>query len=151
MPLLDHFHPPVQGRYPWESLHGSWATRLADLLNDQWLSPEYLAVPQAHAGGMLEIDVATFEQEPEPADTSGNGTRTATLPARVWTPPKPRTMPGVFPDSFEVKIFQGSGGWTLVGAIEIVSPGNKDRADKRRAFATKCASYLYQGVSVVVI
>jgi hypothetical protein len=38
-----------------------------------------------------------------------------------------------------------------VGAIELVSPGNKDRAEERLAFATRCANYLYQGVSVVLI
>ena len=60
-------------------------------------------------------------------------------------------MPAVFPDSFEVRIFSISGGRTLVAAIELISPGNKDRADKRLAFATKCASYLNQGVAVVLI
>jgi hypothetical protein len=37
MPLLDHFHPPLQLQYPWDSFHSSWATRLADALNDEWL------------------------------------------------------------------------------------------------------------------
>ena len=60
-------------------------------------------------------------------------------------------MPAVFPDSFEVKIFQTISGLTLVGAIELVSPANKDRPEQRRAFATKCASYLHQGVSLVII
>jgi hypothetical protein len=60
-------------------------------------------------------------------------------------------MPAVFPDTFEVRIFTTSGGLTLVAAIELVSPGNKDRPEERRAFATKCASYLYQGVSLIII
>src|SRR5207249_1870815 len=29
--------------------------------------------------------------------------------------------------------------------------GNKDRATERRGFAAKCASYLYQGISLIVI
>jgi hypothetical protein len=40
---------------------------------------------------------------------------------------------------------------TLVGVIELVSPGNKDRPAERLAFATKCASYLAQGVSLIVM
>jgi hypothetical protein len=60
-------------------------------------------------------------------------------------------MPAVFPDSFEVRVFSMSGGRTLVAAIELISPGNKDRLDKRQAFAAKCASYLHQGIAVVVI
>jgi hypothetical protein len=39
----------------------------------------------------------------------------------------------------------------LVAAIELISPGNKDRASERKAFATKCASYLYQGISVIIV
>ena len=38
-----------------------------------------------------------------------------------------------------------------MAAIELVSPGNKDREGHRHAFAIKCASYLCQGVSLVVI
>jgi hypothetical protein len=39
----------------------------------------------------------------------------------------------------------------LVAAIELVSPANKDRPSHRRAFAAKCAAYLQQNVSVVVV
>jgi hypothetical protein len=60
-------------------------------------------------------------------------------------------MPAVFPDTFEVRVFSTTGGLILVGAIELISPGNKDRPEERRAFATKCASYLHQGVSLVLI
>jgi hypothetical protein len=40
---------------------------------------------------------------------------------------------------------------TLVAAIELISPGNKDRPETRRAFAAKCASYLQQGVGLVIV
>jgi hypothetical protein len=39
----------------------------------------------------------------------------------------------------------------LVAAIELVSPANKDRPAARRAFAIKCASYLLQGVGLVIV
>jgi hypothetical protein len=151
MPLLDHFHPPVQRRYPWRSFHASWATRIADLLNDQWLPSEFVAAEYSQGGTRLEIDVATYEQDDASAASSPNGPATRTLP-RAWTPPAPpRTMPAVFPESFEVRVFDTSDGLTLVGAIELISPGNKDRGAERQAFAAKCASYLSQGVSVVII
>jgi hypothetical protein len=38
-----------------------------------------------------------------------------------------------------------------VAAVELVSPRNKDRADSRRAFLDKCAAYLREGVSLVVV
>jgi Protein of unknown function (DUF4058) len=152
MPLLDHFHSPVELRYPWESFHSSWATRLADGLNEDWLPPEFLAVENTHAGARLEIDVATIQQAPQHHAPQSNGPPVATAAPRVYTPPVPaRVMPAVFPDSFEVRVYSNPGGFTLVGAIELISPGNKDRPDERRAFATKCASFLHQGVSVVII
>jgi Protein of unknown function (DUF4058) len=151
MPLLDHFHPPLSTKYPWDSFHSGWATRIADELNEQWLPPDFLAAEHTHAGPSLEIDIATFERPSTAPPAPRNGPQTVTLP-RTWTPPTPaHQLLASFPDNFEVKIISTSGGQALVGAIELVSPGNKDRADERRAFAGKCASYLHQGVSVVVI
>jgi hypothetical protein len=62
MPLLDHFRPPVKLKYPWESFHAGWATRIADALNEL-LPEEFVAAEHTHAGGALEIDVATMEQD----------------------------------------------------------------------------------------
>jgi hypothetical protein len=153
MPLLDHFHPPVHPRHHWESFHSNWATRLADALNEKWLPPEFLAEEYTHTGTHLEIDVATFEQSSARSESSPNGIPpTATISPPVWAPPAAtHTMPAVFPESFEVRIFANTGGLSLVAAIELISPGNKDRPEERRAFATKCASYLYQGISLIII
>ena len=57
----------------------------------------------------------------------------------------------MFPDTFEVRVLSTDAGPKLVAAIELVSPGNKDRPAERKAFATKCASYLYAGVSVIIV
>jgi hypothetical protein len=54
-------------------------------------------------------------------------------------------------DVYEVRVFREEGGLTLRAAIELVSPANKDRPSHRRAFAAKCATYLAQGASVIVI
>jgi hypothetical protein len=50
-----------------------------------------------------------------------------------------------------VEVLSAEGGRTLVAAIELVSPGNKDRPAKRRLFAAKCATYLSRGVGLVII
>ncbi len=150
MPLLDHFQAPIYPRHAWESFHSNWATRLADILNDRWLPPEYLAEETRHGGARLEIDVATYHEPTTPRPV--NGQSTATLAAPAWSPPQAQgTMPAVFPPTFEVRVFSTLASNSLVAAIELISPANKDRADERRAFACKCASYLHQGVSLVII
>ncbi len=148
MPLLDHFHPPLSTERRWESFHSSWATRLADALTERWLPPNYIAEEHAHLGPSLEIDVATLERD---AAAEGGGA-VATVGPQVWAPPAPDgVLPSVVPDTFEVRVLCTDTGPKLVAAIELVSPGNKDRPAERRAFAAKCAGYLFQGVSVVVV
>ena len=50
MPLLGHFHPPLSDRRPWESFHTTWASALADSLNQDVLPEGYIALEQVHAG-----------------------------------------------------------------------------------------------------
>jgi hypothetical protein len=150
MPLLDHFHPPLFPHRHWESFYTTWAGTLADVLNETLLPEGYFAEETTHLGPRVEIDVATFGEGA--GDTAATGGRTITAPARVWTPPAPVvTLPAAFPDSFEVLLFESEGGARLVAAIELVSPANKDRDSKRRAFAIKCASYLARGISLVIV
>ncbi len=150
MPLLDHFRSPLYPRHHWESFHSNWATRIADALNER-LPPEFMAEEHTSAGARLEIDVATYQDQGPAAAPPPNGAATATA-AQAWAPPAaPHTIPATFPDAFEVRVFATTGGLTLVGAIELISPGNKDRTEERHAFAVKCSSYLFQGVSLIVI
>lgn len=155
MPLRDHFRPPLHPRYGWETTHAAWLGSIADVLN-RTLPPGYFAADQRHAGAAVEIDVATFEITDAAADgpdrhPGGNGVAVAARPA-AWAPPAPAaTVPAAFADDFELRVVSELDGLRLVAAVEMVSPRNKDRPDARRAFAAKCASYLYQGVSVVVV
>ena len=45
----------------------------------------------------------------------------------------------------------GRRGMRLVAVVELVSPGNKDRAEHRQAFVTKCAAYLQEQVNVILV
>ena len=151
MPLLDHFHPPLASRRHWESFHVNWAGALADVLNESLLPQGYFAEEHVHSGAAVEINVATFE-ESSSVFVAGAAGSIATLPARVWSPGAPTmVIPAAFPDGFEVLVFNSEGGARLVAAIELVSPSNKDRGAHRRTFAIKCASYLCQGVSLIVV
>ncbi len=147
MPLNDHFHPPWSLRRPWEGFHGAWATAIAFHLNGGLLPADYYAMPLVQVVGGVEVDVGGC-QERTGGDVS-NGTATA-----IWAPPQPAlTLPldVADADSFEVQVLRDFGGPQLRAAIELLSPGNKDRPAARRAFAEKCATYLRRGVSVIIV
>lgn len=145
MPLLDHFHAPVSERRSWEGFQVPWAAVIVETLNRDVLAEEYFADMQVHVGSQVEIDVATLE---EPVGRPGEGDR----PVAAWALPEPgMVIPAVFPDEIEVQIYATTTGAKLVAAVELVSPGNKDRPEARRAFAAKCASYLTRGIGLVIV
>ena len=163
MPLRDHFHNPMKDYCPWTSFHATWSVKMAERLNAKLRTKDYRAHPEVHLGTQVEVDVGTFERDRGPASfdphgpngangaNGGGGVATAT---EVYAPPVAILSTEVAfaePDLFEVKIYRGGGTWTLVAAIELVSPSNKDREETRRAFAIKCAAYLQKGVSVVAV
>ena len=138
MPLLDHFRPPISERRHWHSFHNSWATYISSQLNSR-LPEGYFAEANVQFG--IEIDVAAFEE------------RGATPPGSVWTAPPPQmSLPIDLPEAVvEIGIFSRSGGPVLAGAVELVSPANKDRPSSRDALVSKCASYLQAGVGLVLV
>src|SRR5262245_16323494 len=156
MPLLDLFHPPLSLRRNWSSVHGYWASFLGGSLNSGLWPPGYFAEMHVSlAGGRVEVDVAA-QKESSNGIPSGSAAASsggvATLTAEAWAPPAPALeMPAVFPDEMEVLVFESKGGLSLVAAIELVSPGNKDRPEARRAFAMKCLTYLQQGIGLIVV
>ena len=109
-----------------------------------------LAEEHTHAGAGVEIDLTTSEGQSN--DEASGASRVAVAEPAVYSPPAPaRTIPAVFSDDFEIKVFSTKSGPRLVAAIELISPRNKDRAEAMQAFAVKCASYLHQGVSLIVV
>ncbi len=151
MPLLDHFHSPLSDLHHWESFHAAWATEIMRTLNRGVLPPRCFAEAQVHVGSRVEIDVPTYDKEPEAPFAGTDGT-TGGVAVETWSPPATSlVMSAVFPDEIEIQVFRASGGATLVGAIELISPGNKDRPETRRAFTTKCASYLHQGIGLIIV
>ena len=132
MPLLDHFHPPLSVLRHWESFHARWCAAIADSLNETLLPELYFAEAQVHAGNRVEIEIGTFEDE-----------SAITAPDAEFD--------AIIPPSARVKIFSTEAGPVLVVAIELVSPGNKDREIEKEAFVQKCAAYLRAGVGVLTI
>jgi Protein of unknown function (DUF4058) len=151
MPLRDHFHPPLKDRVHWEGFHSAWTNTIVRHLNTRLLPPRYRSEPQVHLGALVEVDVATFEEETglTGAEAANGGVATA-----VWAPPRPAQTFAVdlhAPDVFEVRVYDDQRSSRLVAAVELVSPGNKDRREHREAFVVKCAAYLRQRVAVMVV
>jgi hypothetical protein len=121
------------------------------MLNQEVLTPGYIALEQIHAGAAIEIDVATFSESGAAASPNRDG-GTATAIRTVWTPAAaPLVLPATFPPTCTVEILATEGGRTLVAAIELVSPGNKDRENRRRLFAAKAATYLSRGIGLMIV
>jgi hypothetical protein len=150
MPLLDHFHAPVYPGRRWESFHSRWANSIADYLNRYLPEPRYFSEIQLHLGATVVADVAEFENR-FLSEVGANGPGGG-VAVQTWAPPAAtHVIPAVFPDAFEVEVYDTApGGAHLVAVVELVSPGNKDAPDSRRAFAAKCAAYLQRGVGLVV-
>src|SRR5580704_13844296 len=142
MPLHDHFRPPLSVRRHGHSFPNAWATAMSIDLN-ACLPERCFAEPNAQFG--IEIDVATWEDSP---DTGGR-----ISPRDLWSPPAPaQTL--LFPlvgDVVEVLVYDTKAGPTLIGAIELVSPSNKDRPESRSAFVAKCETLLQQAVGLVIV
>jgi hypothetical protein len=140
MPLHDHFRGELAKRRGWTSFHTAWATYIAEDLNER-LPPGYYAGPYSRYE--IEIDVATWSE----ADNAVN------QPGAGWTPSAPQAVAPFIAttDEVEVRIFRNEGGPVLAGAVELVSPANKDRPETREAFVSKCRGYLDQGAGVLLV
>jgi hypothetical protein len=143
MPLLDHFHPPLKSLHQWGSFHNAWMTTLAYSLNED-LPERFFAAPSARFG--VEIDVAA----PERFRDEYNGA--------AWTPKwEAPAATATFPfatatDELEVLVHEDyPGEIRLVGAIEFISPANKDRPETRDAFVSKCHGYLQKGIGLMIV
>jgi hypothetical protein len=148
--LQDHFRPPLSARRHWHAFHHAWATYVASDLN-RYLPEGYFAEPNVQFG--MEIDVAAFEEAAYPVWRGYGGGATAVELQEVWTAPAPTlTIPIDLADTVvEVLIYSQEGGPPLAGAIELVSPANKERAAHRDAFVSRCVTYLHQGVGLVMV
>jgi hypothetical protein len=139
---IFHFHPPLSKIRHWHAFHNAWATYIAEALNGL-LPPDYFAEPNVQFG--IEIDVAAFEEK-EKQRVGSAETSPWALPAPTMTIPFQITT-----DIVEVAVYIDDDNLKLVGAVELVSPANKDRPQSRDEFVTKCAGYLRQGIGLIVV
>jgi len=128
---------------------GTIVQRLAPLLPD-----EYFAEPRVHLGNNFEIGVCAFEPEDSTAAQQIQSVGNGGAATAVWSPPEPTLAVDVDPTdqyAYEVLVFDDTRTRLLVAAVELVSPGNKDRPETRRDFVAKCATLLTQNVCVSIV
>lgn len=149
MPLRDHFHSPVQDFVSWEEVHGAWPTSIAYRLN-AILPPQFRSGVKIHLGTLVEVDIGAFEYD--------NSVSQSFNPLEgmdaAWAAESPTVLletEELTPAEYEVRVYDSSRGRTLVAAIELVSPSNKDRPQSRKAFVDKCHAMLQQDVCVVIV
>lgn len=151
MPLRDHFRPPVSLRASWDAFHGMWPAGIVRYLRTH-LPPGYVAAPTTHPGSQIEFDVAAFENDDAPRLRGADGE--GGVAVATWAPPTPTIavetdVPDY--DEYSVRIYDAERGRQLVAVIELLSPGNKDRPEKRNAFVGKCAALMQKGVAVSIV
>jgi hypothetical protein len=148
MPLRDHFRPPVSKRHSWEGFHGMWPGEITRQLREQ-LPLGFIAEPRVHLGALYEVDVSAYESDDapdhEPRAESANGGTAAVAPVVALE------AEGDEEYEYEVRVYDVVRERTLVAAIELVSPANKDRPRSRNAFVAKCAELVRRGVAVSIV
>lgn len=148
MPLRDHFHSRSKLYARWEGVHGAWPATIAFRLNSI-LPPQYRCDVKVHLGTLVEVDIAALQRDGEagerPLDLSDST-------GAAWAAESPTLLletEELTPAEYEVRVYDD--GETLVAAIELVSPSNKDRPQSRKAFVDKCHAMLQQNVCVVIV
>ncbi len=142
--LLDHFHPPLKDTRPWTGFFGTWAPKVASAINRQ-LPDGWFAAPTVKWG--IEVDVATFEEAAAATAALHSGG-----PSSIPIPAPTRTVQfAVTTDVVEVRVYRDLEELILAGAIEFVSPANKDRPETREEFVAKCDAYLRDTVGLAIV
>lgn len=147
MPLRDHFHSPINDKHRWDAVHGQWPGEIVRTLFDL-LPPGFVAEPKVYHPAPFEVDVSMTEDDDRSAE-EGSAGGTATLATSAPTLTVPADLSEL--DEYEVLVYDADRSRTLVAAIEIVSPSNKDREDTREQFVNKVAALLRQDVCVTVV
>lgn len=146
MPVMDHCRPPVRAEAPWGEFHAMWISNLLRSLNRKWLPPGFTARPEKSVGAEVRIDVGVVR---EPAAAFGPEVDGPECLRDYLPGPADVTVPGTISPHVRLLIRNASG--RLVGAVELVSPGNKDRSAARDGFAARIQTYLQSQVALVVV
>lgn len=146
MPIHD-WTPVDTGLF--HNFHQTWTVYLCNALNSGVLPADYFALIEQRTRGPFP-DVLTLKLAAESDDpVDGSGTLTV-----ATAPPRTRWMERREVDAYAAKanrvtIRHRHG--DVVAIIEIVSPGNKSGRTAIQTFVRKSASFLDQGINLLVV
>ena len=149
MPLRDHFHAPLANRRSYQEVHGLWPGMMTLRLNSI-LPPGYHCGPNIRLGTAMEVDVGAHDSR----SSSDSYDAVGADPAPIWAPASSILLLDTdewAPPEYEVLVYDDGDYGRLVAAVELVSPGNKDRPQSREAFVSKCHTLLRRGVCLAIV
>ena len=130
MPLRDHFRPPLDDIDLVGGTSRPWPAMIVMALNRE-LPPRYVAGHRVSTSGpsWRSTFPLTTGTNPPPRRRPEAAAR------RDWAPRPTFDVVTDLPDqyAYEVRVYDTKRHRRLVAAVEIVSPGNKDRPESRRA------------------
>jgi hypothetical protein len=131
--------------------HGSWIVHLSEALNGGLLPEGFYAMAEQHAGRMI-ADVLTLQTgDLQPTGPGGRGPVAATeTPPRVSRKvlPSPEATYRALRRTLAIRHVSDH---RIVALLEILSPGNKDRASSVLDFVDKAHSALKHDCHLLVI
>jgi hypothetical protein len=126
--------------------HTWWIVHLREALNGGLLPSGYYAMSEQHAGRYI-ADILTLHVD-QPAPAPDRGVAVLDAPPRTRTK---RIVPAASSRLRRTLTIRHISGHRVVALLEIVSPGNKDRAESVEAFAAKVIAALDVGVHVLIV
>lgn len=134
MPLLDHFHPPLDGEAPWETVRERWLHTIIEGLS------RVLPVGDFRAYYACNND----EFDPDAAKPVIVGSTTDMIPPVG-------TIEWHRPDATAVHVLDTRPFGRLAGVVEVVTEEVKRSERERRIFAAKCMIHMREGANVVIV
>ena len=146
MPIHDWTREDA-GTY--HNFHQSWTVQLNHALNAKRLPPGYFAMTDQRVAG--EPDVVTLHSNAilGPGSPTSGGLAVAERPPKVRTV-RAETDAGTYARRANRIVIKHKKG-QVVAIIEIVSPGNKDRAQSVNQFVEKVRDFLRKGIHVLFV
>lgn len=146
MPVHDWTRVPA-GTF--HDFHTRWISHITEALNEGLLPREFYAQAELRLKGM-EPNVVALSTIPRPRKPTREG-NLATM-----SPPKTRYVLQAEPNSYyrqlrRTIVIRNTSGHQVVAIIEIVSPGNKDRAETVHDFVEKLSRAISSGIHVLLV